>query len=143
MSTLNGEVADPVGVIVAHLLSLSDLEAKVDKRIYGGALPPGSANFDSAVVIRLAGGLPDLYQEVITYPRFELRCYGLTDEKAGEIYWLVYRLLNGKLNIIANDGLIKSIWINSGGTTLYDNTVNRPFHLGFLQAIMQTEKLSA
>lgn len=143
MSSLTGEVKDPVGILVQHLLDQTDLTDLVDKRIFGGAVPPLSADFDSMVVIRLSGGPPEIYQEVISKPRFEIRTYGLTDEKATEVHWRVYRLINGKLNILANDGRILSIWVSSNGALLYDQTLNRPFVVTFYESIVQLEAISA
>ena len=147
MAKLIGEIVDPVGIVVQHLLGLSDLTDLVDKRIFGGLLPPNSAQFENAVTIRQSGGPRELYQEVITRPRFEVRCYGATEEIASEVYWRVYRLLNGKLNITGGiapkDGRILSIWFSSGGAMLYDETLNKPFMLAFLESYAQAEALSA
>jgi hypothetical protein len=147
MAVLTGEIVDPVGVVVQHLLGLTDLTGLVDKRIFGGLMPPGSAQFDNAVTVRAAGGPRELYQEVITRPRFELRCYGATEEDASQVYWRVYRLLNGKLNLTGGvapkDGRILSIWVSSGGAMLYDETLNRPYMLAFMECYAQAEALSA
>ncbi|KKN55915.1 hypothetical protein LCGC14_0577580 [marine sediment metagenome] len=143
MATLTGEIVDPVGIVVQYLLDQVDLTNLVDKRIFGGLLPPGSAQLDNAVTIRIAGGPREIYQEVIIRPRFELRCYGATEEDAAQVYWRVYRLLNGKLNISANDGRVLSIWISSGGTVLYDEVLNKPFMLAFMESFVQAEALSA
>ena len=115
----------------------------VDKRIFGGAVPPLSADFESMVVVRPAGGPPEFYQEVISKPRFEVRSYGRTDEEASEIYWRVYKVTNGKLNILANDGRILSIWASSAGSLLYDQVLNKPFMVSFYESIVQLEAISA
>ncbi len=143
MSSLTGEVKDPIGTLVTHLLSLSDLTDLVDKRIFGGATPAGSGDFDSWITVRPAGGRQEMYQEVIAKPRIEIRTYGLTDEVAMQIYWRVYRLVNGKLNILANDARILSIWASSAGALLYDQTFNRSFVVSFYESIVQLEALSA
>ena len=143
MSTLTGEPKDPVGLVVQYLLSLSGLTDLVDKRIYGGAVPPGSAEFDSMVTVRPAGGPPEMYQEVLARPRFEVRSYATTDEEAGQIHWKVYTLLNGKNNILISDGRILAIWSSSGGSLLYDQVLNRPFMVSFYDSIVQLEAISA
>lgn len=143
MTTLTGEVKDPIGTLVTHLLSLSDLTDLVDGRIYGGATPSGSADFDSWITVRPAGGPQEMYIEVIAKPRYEIRAYGLTDEVALQIHWRVYRLINGKLNILANDARILSIWSSSNGALLYDQIFNRPFVVSFYDSIVQLEAVSA
>lgn len=147
MATLTGEIVDPVGILVQHLLGQTALTDLVDKRIYGGLLPPGSAQQESAVTIRQSGGPRELYQEVITRPRFEVRCYGATEEDAAQVYWRVYRLTNAKLNLTGGtapkDGRILSIWFSSSGAMLYDETLNKPYMLAFMESFVQTEALSA
>ncbi len=143
MATLTGEVKDPIGTLVQHLLSLSDLTDLVDQRIFGGATPPESADFDSWITVRPAGGPQEMYIEVIAKPRYEIRAYGLTDETAMQLHWRVYRLINGKLNILANDARILSIWSTSGGSLLYDQTFNRSFVVSFYDSIVQLEAISA
>ena len=142
MTTLTGTIGSPVSCIVQHLLSVDSVTDKVDERIFGGALPPASGKFKSAITIRGADGLPDIDVEVMHSPRLELRCYGETDEEAEEIYYLVYAALNGKLGIQANDTLCKSIWMASKGTNLFDENVNKPYMLAFMDSIFQTEKVS-
>lgn len=143
MTVLTGEVKDPISTLVQHLLSLSDLTDLVAKKIYGGATPSGSADFDSWITVRPAGGRAEIDVEVIGKPRFEIRTYAPTDEVAMQIYWRVYRLINGKLNIIANDGRILSIWASSAGALLYDQTFNKPFVVSFYESIVQLEAVSA
>lgn len=143
MSTLTGPPKDPTSILVPYLLSQSDLTDLVDQRIYGGAVPPLSADFDSMIVVRPAGGPPEMYIEVVTKPRFEIRTYALTDEEAAKIYWAVYKVVNGKTNIIVNDGRILSIWASSNGSLLYDQVLNRPFMVSFYESIAQLEAISA
>ncbi len=143
MSTLTGEVKDPISTLVVHMLTLSDLTGLVDRRIYGGATPSGSGNFDSWITVRPAGGQAEFYQEVIAKPRFEIRAYGLTDEQAMQIHWRVRKVINGQLNILANNARILSIWASSGGALLYDQTFNRPFVVSFYDSIVQLEAISA
>jgi hypothetical protein len=143
LSELTGEVVDPISILVQYLLDQSDMTDLVEQRIYGGGLPPNSSDYDNAITIRQSGGPTELDQETIAWPRFEIRCYGRTDEEAAEVFWRLYRLINGKLNLMANDGRILSIWLNGAGIGLYDETVNRPFRLAFAQSIVQTEAVSA
>ncbi len=143
MTVLTGEVKDPISTLVQHLLSLSDLADLVDKRIFGGATPAGSADFDSWITVRPAGGPQEMYIEVVSKPRYEIRAYGLTDEVAMQLHWRVYRLINGKLNILANDARILSIWSSSNGSLLYDQTFNRSFVVSFYDSIVQLEAISA
>ena len=143
MSTLTGEIVDPIITLVQYLLGQADMTALVEQRIYGGGLPPDRADVNTAIIIRQSGGPTEIYQETIAWPRFEIRCYGRTDEEAAEVFWRMYRLINGKLNLIANDGRILSIWLAGTGITLFDETVNKPFRLTFAQAIVQTEAVSA
>ena len=143
MATLTGAIGSPISAVVQHLLTVSGVTDLVDQRVFGGALPGRSADFESAVVIRAAGGRPDIDQIVLHRPRFEIRCYGTTDEEAEEIFLAVYAALNRQLGIQANDTLIKSIWIASTGANLFDQDVNKPFILAFADSIMQTEKVSA
>ncbi len=143
MSTLTGPPKDPTSILVQYLLGQTDVTDLVDKKIFGGAVPPLSADFDSMVVVRPAGGPPEMYQEVISKPRFEVRAYALTDEEASKIYWRVYTVVNGKTNILANDGRILSIWSSSNGSLLYDQVLNRPFMVSFYESIVQLEAISA
>ncbi len=143
MSSLTGSIGSPVECVVQHLLSVAAVTALVEKRIFGAALPAGSASFDTAITVRLAGGLPDMYQLVLHRPRFEFRCYGVTDTQAEEVYQAVYAALNGQEGIQASDILIKSIWMASLGTNLYDEDTNKPFILSYADSIVQTEKVSA
>lgn len=143
MTTLTGPPKDPTSILVQYLLGQTDVTDLVDQRIFGGAVPPLSANFDSMVIVRPAGGPPEMYIEVITNPRFEVRTYALTDEETAKIYWRVYTVVNGKTNIIANDGRILSIWASSNGSLLYDQILNRPFMVSFYESIAQLEAISA
>lgn len=143
MSTLTGAIGSPVAAIVQHLLSVSTITDIVDQKVFGGALPRGSAKFTNAVVVRMAGGLPDMDQSTLHRPRLEFRCYAETDAEAETLYQALYAALNGQIGIQANDVLIKSIWMASMGANLYDEDVNKPFLLSYADSIFQTEKLSA
>ncbi len=143
MGNLSGDIADPVGAIVQFLLNEIAITNMVDKKVFGSALPPQGADYESFILVRLAGGRGDIDQETITYPRLEFRCYGLTDNAAATLYWLVYRLLNGQTNLIYNDTRFMSISIVSSGAALYDDTLNRPYVLAYADCMMQTEKISA
>lgn len=143
MTSLTGAIGSPVACIVQHLLSLSSITDVVDQKVFGGALPSGAAQMKNMIAVRAAGGLSDLDVIAIHRPRLEIRCYGETDEEAELIYHLVYAALNGQTGIQANDTLCKSIWMASKGANLFDENVNKPFMLAFMDSIFQTEKVSA
>lgn len=142
MSTLTGVVADPVGAMTQYLLSLSDVTDIVDERVFGSALPPESGDFESSLTVRLSGGQGDIDQPVVGTIRLELRCYGLTEEGAASLYWVVHKALNGQNNLIYNDTRFMSIRVISSGAALYDVTLNRPYIHAFLDCMVQLEKIS-
>lgn len=137
------EIADPIAAIVAYLRAQASLQAMVNDRILGDSIPPSSAQIKNAVTIRLAGGPAEIYIEQVIRPRIEVRAYGETDEEAATIFWEVYRLLNGKINLIANDTRIMSFAFAGNGTTLFDEDVNKPFKLAYAETHIQANKLSA
>lgn len=139
-------VADPIAGLREHLLAQDDLNELVSGRIFGGRLPPNTieelkADPTPALAIRSISGRSDTYTVKIIYTQVEFRIYGRVEKDLADVWWELYRLLNGMSNVVVPESgtRIMSILMDGGFADYPDQDYHGPVGIGRALMITQFE----
>ncbi len=138
-------VADPVAGLVGYLTAQDDLNEFCNGRIFGGRLPAKTADAlqqDPAPALVISTGplsFTDPYTIKIIYTRIEFRMFAQKSIEIMQLWWELYRLLNGQQALVTPNALFKSIMMNSAPNTFPDPDIHMESGVGFATVISQRE----
>lgn len=121
-------IPDALGALRTIVGLDGGITAATAGRIYIGELPPDEAALQprAAVLIQPAGGLPEMGEAKLAWPRIDARCYGRTPNEAWRLSLQLHELLKGIRRRVAaasssgDRALIHRALPNGGPTLLRD-----------------------
>lgn len=143
---------DPYHTIRTYLLGQTGISTMTSSRVYAYKIPRQVVDGGlsrSILLVRPSGrsrSVGDYSRALIGRPRFDLWCYGATEDEAFALLWLAHELLKElsreRVELQGGDALLHDVVVEGGPLSFDDPDSDAPVALGVYSADIAEEYLA-